>query len=127
MVDPCIGYSQVVVNDAVLKMEDSDGIDRYRVVNGAGHALLYRARTRYKGWPAGRLPEHGRSAGRGCHNGFQDWNSEYEIAALDIEYLVHYCSSSTMATANNALIRAKATHSDGWQKRSSTVFTRHTG
>ena len=23
-------------------------------------------------------------------NGFQDWHTEYEIAALDIEYLVHY-------------------------------------
>jgi len=40
-------------------------------------------------------------------NGFQDWNSEYQVAALDVEYLVHYRGSSMMATANNALIRAK--------------------
>jgi len=39
--------------------------------------------------------------------GFQDWHTEYEIAALDIEYLVHYRGSSLNATANNALIRAK--------------------
>ncbi len=23
-------------------------------------------------------------------NGFQDWHTEYEIAAYDVEYLVHY-------------------------------------
>ena len=40
-------------------------------------------------------------------NGFQDWNSEYQVAALNVEYLVHYRGSSIMATANNALIRAK--------------------
>ena len=40
-------------------------------------------------------------------NGFQDWNTEYEIAALDIDYLVNYRGSSLNATANNALIRSK--------------------
>ena len=40
-------------------------------------------------------------------NGFQDWHTEYEIAALDIDYLVHYRGSTPMATANNALIREK--------------------
>jgi len=40
-------------------------------------------------------------------NGFQDWNTEYESAALDIKYLVHYSGSSLMAIANNALLRAK--------------------
>jgi hypothetical protein len=42
-----------------------------------------------------------------AYNGFQDWNSEYEIAVLDSDYLVHYRDSSLMATANNTLIRAK--------------------
>ena len=40
-------------------------------------------------------------------NGFQDWNSEYEIAASGIECLVHHRGSSMMVTANNALIRSK--------------------
>ena len=40
-------------------------------------------------------------------NGFQGWHTEYEIAALDIDYLVHYRGSTPMATANNALIREK--------------------
>ena len=40
-------------------------------------------------------------------NGFQGWNSEYEAAALGVEYLVHYQGSSIMVTTNNALIRAK--------------------
>jgi len=50
-------------------------------------------------------------------NGFQDWYSEYEIAALDVEYLVHYRGSTPKAVANNVLIRAKVTHSDGCQKQ----------
>ena len=44
-------------------------------------------------------------------NGFQDWHTEYEIVAHDVEFLVHYRSSTAKATANNALIRAKGTHS----------------
>jgi IS5 family transposase len=51
-------------------------------------------------------------------NGFQDWTSEYEIAALDIEYLVHYRSSSLMTTANNALIRAKG-YTQRWMAETS--------
>jgi hypothetical protein len=55
--------------------------------------------------------EHDTKAGpRGvvADNGFQDWNSEYEVAVRDIGYLVHYRGSSMMATANNALIRSKS-------------------
>jgi len=37
----------------------------------------------------------------------QDWHTEYEIAAHDVEYLVHYRGSTAKITANNALIRAK--------------------
>ena len=40
-------------------------------------------------------------------NGFQDWHTEYEIAAYDVEYLVHYRGSSAKAAANNALNRSK--------------------
>jgi len=40
-------------------------------------------------------------------NGFQDWHTEYEIAAHDIDYLVHYRGSSANAAAKNALNRAK--------------------
>ena len=56
-------------------------------------------------------------------NGFQDWHTEYEIAALDIEYLAHYRDSSRMATANNALIRANGYTqrwmAETWYSRSS--------
>jgi len=51
-------------------------------------------------------------------NGFQDWNTEYEIAALDIDYLVNYRGSSLNATANNALIRAKG-YSQRWMAETS--------
>jgi len=51
-------------------------------------------------------------------NGFQDWNTEYEIAALDIDYLVHYRGSSLNATANNTLIRAKG-YSQRWMAETS--------
>jgi len=36
-------------------------------------------------------------------NGFQDWKTEYEIAALDVEYFVHYRGSSL-----NAVIKKRA-------------------
>ncbi|GCF16198.1 hypothetical protein Harman_41330 [Haloarcula mannanilytica] len=50
-------------------------------------------------------------------SGFQDWHTEYEIAALDIDYLVHYRGSSLNATANNApLSGQKDTLSAGWPK-----------
>ena len=52
-------------------------------------------------------------------NGFQDWYTEYEIAALNIDYLVHYRGSSLMATANNALIRAKG-YTQRWMAESPT-------
>jgi IS5 family transposase len=51
-------------------------------------------------------------------NGFQDWHSEYEIAALDVECLVHYRGSSLMATANNALIRTKG-YTQRWMAETS--------
>jgi IS5 family transposase len=56
-------------------------------------------------------------------NGFQDWHTEYEIAALDLDYLVHYRGSSLMATANNALIRSKG-YSQRWMAETSYSTTK---
>ena len=51
-------------------------------------------------------------------NGFQDWHTEYEIAALDVEYLVQHQGSRPMAVANNALIRAKG-YTQRWMSETS--------
>jgi IS5 family transposase len=56
-------------------------------------------------------------------NGFQDWHTEYEIAALDLDYLVHYRGSSPMATANNAFIRSKG-YSQRWMAETSYSTTK---
>ena len=56
-------------------------------------------------------------------NGFQDWHTEYEIAALDLDYLVLYQGSSLMATANNALIRSKG-YSQRWMAETSYSTTK---
>ena len=58
-------------------------------------------------------------------NGFQDWNSEYEIAAFDIDYLVHYRGSSPMAVMNNALIRAKG-YTQRWMSETSYSTVKRT-
>ncbi len=36
-------------------------------------------------------------------NGFQDWYSEHEMEAYDLEYRVHHRGSKPMAVAHNAL------------------------
>ena len=56
-------------------------------------------------------------------NGFQDWLTEYEISALDVEYLVHYCGSSPKAAVNNALIRAKG-YPQRWMAETSYSATK---
>jgi len=58
-------------------------------------------------------------------NGFQDWHTEYEIAALDVEYLVHYRGSTAKATANNALIRAKG-YTQRWMSETSYSTVKRT-
>ncbi len=58
-------------------------------------------------------------------SGFQDWNTEHEIAALDIEYLVHYRGSTAKATANNALIRAKG-YTQRWMSETSYSTAKRT-
>ena len=44
---------------------------------------------------------------RFADNGFQDWHTEYELAALDLDYLVHHRGSIPMAVVHNALNRSK--------------------
>ena len=56
-------------------------------------------------------------------NGFQDWHTEYEIAAHDIDYLVHYRGSSANAAAKNALNRAKG-YSQRWMAETSYSTTK---
>ena len=51
-------------------------------------------------------------------NGFQDWHTEYEIAAYDVEYLVHYRGSSPKATLHNALNRANG-YTQRWMAETS--------
>ena len=51
-------------------------------------------------------------------NGFQDWHTEYEIAAHDVEYLVHHRGSSPKAAANDALNRSKG-YSQRWMAETS--------
>ena len=51
-------------------------------------------------------------------NGFQDWYSEYEIAALDVEYLVHYRGSTPKAVVNNVLVQAKG-YTQRWMSETS--------
>jgi IS5 family transposase len=58
-------------------------------------------------------------------NGFQDWYTEYEIAAHDVEYLVHYRGSTAKATANNALIRAKG-YTQRWMAETSYSTVKRT-
>ncbi len=56
-------------------------------------------------------------------NGFQDWKTEYEIAGLDVEYLVHYRGSSPKAVMNNALIRTKG-YTQRWMAETSYSTTK---
>ncbi|MFC7198377.1 IS5 family transposase [Halospeciosus flavus] len=56
-------------------------------------------------------------------NGFQDWHTEYEIAAYDVEYLVHYRGSSAKAALNNTLNRAKG-YSQRWMAETSYSTTK---
>ncbi len=57
-------------------------------------------------------------------SGFQDWHTEYEIAAHDVDYLVHYRGSSAKAATNNALNRAKS-YTQRWMAEKSYSTTKH--
>lgn len=58
-------------------------------------------------------------------NGFQDWHTEYELFALDLEYLVHHRGSTPMAAAHNALNRAKG-YTQRWMAETSYSTTKRT-
>ena len=58
-------------------------------------------------------------------NGFQDWHTEYEIAALDVEYLVQHQGSRPMAVTNNALIRARG-YTQRWMSETSYSTVKRT-
>ena len=58
-------------------------------------------------------------------NGFQDWHTEYEMAALGVEYLVQHQGSRPLATANNALIRAKG-YTQRWMSETSYSTVKRT-
>jgi len=49
-------------------------------------------------------------------NGFQDWYTEYEIATLDIEYLVHYAVQQRRQPRTARSSVRRAIYSGGWQK-----------
>ena len=53
-----------------------------------------------------------------AEDGFQDWHTEYEISAYDIEYLIHYRGSLPKAAVNNALNRASG-YSQRWMAETS--------
>lgn len=55
--------------------------------------------------------------------GFQDWHTEYEIAAHDVEYLVHYYNSLPKPATDNALNRAKVS-SQRWMVETSYSTTK---
>ena len=103
----------------------SDDTDRYRVAGGARRALLYRARTRHEGWPRVVRRNADDLRAVAADNGFQDWHTEYEIAALDVEYLVHYRGSTLKPTANDALIRAKG-YTQRWMAETSYSTVKRT-
>jgi IS5 family transposase len=58
-------------------------------------------------------------------NGFQDWHTEYELAALDLDYLVHHRGSTPMATAHNALNRMKG-YTQRWMAETSYSTVKRT-
>jgi len=58
-------------------------------------------------------------------NGFQDWHSKYEIAALNLDYLVQHRGSTPQAAAKNALIQAKS-YIQRWMPETSYSTVRRT-
>jgi len=58
-------------------------------------------------------------------NGFQDWHTEYELSALELEYLVHHRGSTPMATAHNALNRSKG-YTQRWMAKTAYSTTKRT-
>jgi hypothetical protein len=62
----------------------------------------------------------------GVHPGAPpDQHTEYEIAILDVEYLVHYRGSTPKTTAKNTLIRAKG-YTQRWISKTSYSTVKRT-
>ncbi|AUX09837.1 transposase [Halalkaliarchaeum desulfuricum] len=58
-------------------------------------------------------------------NGFQDWHTEYELSAYDLDYCVHHRGSKPMAVAHNALNRANG-YEQRWMAETSYSTTKRT-
>jgi len=58
-------------------------------------------------------------------NGFQDWYSEHELAAYDLEYRVHHRGSKPMAVAHNVLNRLNG-YTQRWMAETSYSTTKRT-
>ncbi|WP_435181261.1 transposase [Halorussus sp. AFM4] len=58
-------------------------------------------------------------------NGFQDWHTEYELSAYDLDYRVHHRGSKLMAVAHNALNRTNG-YPQRWMAETSYSTTKRT-
>lgn len=58
-------------------------------------------------------------------NGFQDWHTEYELSAFDLDYLVHHRGEKPMAVAHNALNRSKG-YTQRWMAETSYSTVKRT-
>ena len=58
-------------------------------------------------------------------NGFQDWYTEYELSAYDLDYRVHHRGSKPMAVAHNALNQAEG-YTQRWMAETSYSTTKRT-
>ncbi|WP_254546787.1 transposase [Halomarina pelagica] len=58
-------------------------------------------------------------------NGFQDWHTEYELSAYDLEYRVHHRGSTPMAVAHNTLNQLTG-YTQRWMAETSYSTTKRT-
>ncbi|ELZ21454.1 putative transposase [Natrinema limicola JCM 13563] len=58
-------------------------------------------------------------------NGFQDWHTEYELSAYDLDYRVHHRGSKPMAVAHNALNQTNS-YTQRWMVATSYSTTKRT-
>jgi len=58
-------------------------------------------------------------------NGFQDWHTEYELPAYDLEYRVHHRGSKPVAVAHNTLNQL-ASYTQWWMAETSYSTTKRT-
>jgi IS5 family transposase len=58
-------------------------------------------------------------------NGFQDWYTEYEMSAFDLDYQIHHRGSKPMAVAHNALNQSHS-YTQRWMAETSYSTTKRT-